>query len=259
MRSELGLRIIVGLMLVTIAIGALYLGGLAFGVLATLACLLMFTEWAQMFRLPRLWRLAGLSVLAVALALAQVKQASIAVASLASGAAILGIAARPYLQQRARWISIGVLYVGLPGIALIWLRATPPGFALSLLTLALVWATDILAYFAGRRIGGPKLAPSISPNKTWAGLGGGMLGAGLTGWGIAHLFDLSWLWALAALALAIVAQGGDLFESWLKRRTGVKDSGTFLPGHGGVLDRLDGVVPVAVVMALACASFGLAR
>jgi phosphatidate cytidylyltransferase len=126
-----------------------------------------------------------------------------------------------------------------------------------LLTLALVWATDIFAYFAGRGIGGAKLAPSISPNKTWAGLAGGMLGAGITGLAVSYYFQLSILWAAASVFLAIASQGGDLFESWLKRRTGVKDSGALLPGHGGVLDRLDGVVPVAVIVALACAGFGL--
>ena len=113
-------------------------------------------------------------------------------------------------------------------------------------TLALVWATDIGAYFAGRAIGGPRLWPAVSPNKTWAGLIGGMAGAALFGWLAAWFFDLgapfSWIGAL----MGLLAQLGDLFESWLKRRAGVKDSGTILPGHGGALDRLDGLLPVIV-------------
>jgi phosphatidate cytidylyltransferase len=116
--------------------------------------------------------------------------------------------------------------------------------------MALVWACDSAAYFAGRAIGGPRLAPAISPNKTWAGFLGGMAGATL------FAFALVWLCALpAALAwatpvLAVLAQIGDLFESHLKRVAGVKDSGNLLPGHGGVLDRLDGLVATAPVAAL---------
>ena len=114
--------------------------------------------------------------------------------------------------------------------------------------MGLVWATDIGAFFAGRTIGGPKLAPALSPNKTWAGLIGGVLlatvySAVMMRWGIPLSF------VIATPALAVLAQLGDLYESGLKRRAGVKDSGSILPGHGGVLDRLDGLVPVAPVIA----------
>jgi phosphatidate cytidylyltransferase len=262
--SNLGARALVGVVLVAVALGAVYAGGFGFGVLAAFACLMMFTEWAQMFRLPRGWRLAGMTVLAISLAMAQIEQSLIAIASLATGAGVLMLGARPYIRDRATWLAAGVLYAGLPGIALIWLRATAQGLALTLFTLTVVWATDICAYFAGRAIGGPKLAPAISPNKTWAGLAGGMAGAGATGFGMATAFGLPLWLAAAAVALAAVAQGGDLFESWLKRRVGVKDSGTLLPGHGGVLDRLDGLVPVALVVALGVAvvrfgAIGIAR
>ena len=152
------------------------------------------------------------------------------------------------------WITGGILYCALPGIALVTLRNLPGGLELTLWTLAIVWATDILAYFAGRAIGGPKLAPTISPNKTWAGLAGGMIGAAVTSYVVARLAGISLAlfdYALiAGLVLAVVAQAGDLFESWMKRVAGVKDSGNLLPGHGGVLDRLDGLVPVAVIVAL---------
>jgi phosphatidate cytidylyltransferase len=251
--SNLATRALVGVVLIAVALGAVYAGGFGFGVLVAFGCLMMFTEWAQMFLIPRGWRLAGMTVLAISLAMAQIEQPLIAIASLGAGAGILMLGARPYLRDRATWVASGVLYAGLPGIALIWMRASGKGLALTLFTLTIVWATDISAYFAGRAIGGAKLAPSISPNKTWAGLFGGMAGAGATGFIVATLCALPLWFAGVAIVLAAVAQGGDLFESWLKRRVGVKDSGTLLPGHGGVLDRLDGLVPVAIVVAAGAA------
>jgi phosphatidate cytidylyltransferase len=141
-----------------------------------------------------------------------------------------------------------VPYVGLPLIALLVMRDRADGFLLTLWTFIVVWATDIGAYFAGRAIGGPKLAPRISPAKTWAGLGGGVAAA----WGAGALTASQGHLPTALLYLgapmAVLAQAGDLFESWLKRRAGVKDSGSILPGHGGALDRLDGLVPVAIVV-----------
>jgi phosphatidate cytidylyltransferase len=117
--------------------------------------------------------------------------------------------------------------------------------------MLVVWATDSFAYFAGRIIGGPKLAPRLSPKKTWAGLLGGMAGAAVISTGYALYYLPNWVaLALAAAALAVVAQLGDIFESALKRRYGVKDSGTLIPGHGGVLDRVDGLVTVGVVAAI---------
>lgn len=144
----------------------------------------------------------------------------------------------------------GIPYVVLPIAGLMSLRGADNGFALTLWTLAIVWATDIGAYFTGRALGGPKLAPSISPSKTWSGLGGGVTAALITGALIAHYNALppACLWLGAPLA--VLAQTGDLFESHLKRKAGVKDSGSILPGHGGALDRLDGVVPVASMMGL---------
>jgi phosphatidate cytidylyltransferase len=111
--------------------------------------------------------------------------------------------------------------------------------------MVVTWATDIFAYFSGRSIGGPKLAPRLSPNKTWAGLIGGMAGAALAGWGVARLFDLGLPFVWLGAPMAVLAQAGDLYESWVKRRAGVKDSGAILPGHGGVLDRLDGLLAVS--------------
>jgi phosphatidate cytidylyltransferase len=146
-------------------------------------------------------------------------------------------------------LAFGAIYVGLPILALLLIREQADGVLFTLWALALVWMCDIGAYFSGRAIGGPKLAPAISPNKTWAGLAGGVLLASAFAVVLHLYFGLPLRLTVATPVLAVLAQGGDLFESWLKRRAGVKDSGDILPGHGGVLDRLDGLVPVAPVAA----------
>jgi phosphatidate cytidylyltransferase len=150
------------------------------------------------------------------------------------------------------WYASGFLYALIPALALLWIRERDAhGLSLLLWAFIVTWSTDIGAYFAGRRFGRRKLAPTISPGKTVEGLYGGVLAATLLGgaWALATRLGI----ALLALApvLALAAQGGDLFESRMKRRAGVKDSGFILPGHGGVLDRLDGLVPVAVLTAAA--------
>ncbi len=148
------------------------------------------------------------------------------------------------------WKIAGFIYALLPALSLLWIRdRAPQGLELLLWIFIVTWTTDIGAYFAGRAIGGPKLAPGISPHKTIAGLIGGVVSATLAGYAWAELTSLSaalfWLAPLFALA----AQAGDLFESWIKRKAGVKDSGSWLPGHGGALDRLDGLVVVAALTA----------
>jgi phosphatidate cytidylyltransferase len=153
------------------------------------------------------------------------------------------------LLPRASGVALGAAYIGTAAIAILFLRGQPNGFVLTLWTLVIVWATDIGAYFAGRRIGGAKLAPAISPNKTWAGLLGGVAAAAVIGGAIAWFGHLPTpaLWLAAPLAVA--AQLGDLLESWMKRKADVKDSGKILPGHGGLLDRIDGMLPVVVIVA----------
>jgi phosphatidate cytidylyltransferase len=148
------------------------------------------------------------------------------------------------------WYLGGFLYALLPALALLWVRERG-GLELLVWSFIVTWATDIGAYFAGRSFGKRKLAPTISPNKTVEGLYGGIAAATL--FGGAWVFATHLALPLLALApvLAIAAQSGDLFESGLKRRARVKDSGRWLPGHGGALDRLDGLVPVAVLTAAA--------
>lgn len=253
--SPLLTRILVGVLLILLALAAVWSGGIAFTALATLAVLLMFAEWSVMHHVGRGLRLAGLALLAGTCALTVYGPALQAVIALGAGAGLLGLFARGIDRKRAFWVASGVLYCGLPGIALLWVRGLSGGLQLTVTVLAIVWATDIAAFFTGRAFGGAKLAPAISPNKTWAGAIGGVSGAiaaaMLLGRGLPSFLTATPSRAIAvAVVLAIVAILGDLFESLLKRRAGVKDSGTLLPGHGGVLDRLDALVPVSVCAAL---------
>jgi phosphatidate cytidylyltransferase len=230
--------------MVAVAVACLWFGGLAFWALAAAAALVMFVEWTGLMGVHRAWIATILFAVPFVYAcplLGGIDRNTVAI--LAISAMLVGLGG-----GRAR-LAGGVLYAGLPAICLLFLREQPQGIALTLWTLAVVWATDIGAFFAGRAIGGPKLAPAISPNKTWAGLAGGMVAAAILGAVIEYAAALPTKLAFLGAAMAILAQLGDLYESWLKRRAGVKDSGFLLPGHGGVLDRLDGLVPVAVVVA----------
>lgn len=153
----------------------------------------------------------------------------------------------PGAMGRLVWHLAGLAYVGIACFTLILLRAEFYGPGPVLVLVGTVIAIDVWAYFTGRHFGGPKIAPSISPSKTWSGLLGAMVGAALVLL-LTHGYD--WRWALAGPLVAIVAQTGDFFESWMKRRAGVKDSGRIIPGHGGVFDRVDGLLAVAFVVGL---------
>ena len=152
----------------------------------------------------------------------------------------------------AAWYISGFFYALLPALALLWIRERDAhGVALLIWSFIVTWSTDIGAYFAGRKLGRRKLAPTISPKKTVEGLYGGIAAATLLGGAFSLAMGLGIALLALAPVLAVAAQAGDLFESGMKRRAGVKDSGAWLPGHGGVLDRLDGLVPVAVLTAAA--------
>jgi phosphatidate cytidylyltransferase len=157
------------------------------------------------------------------------------------------------------WSVGGFFYCLLPALALLWTRdrSGDQGLSLLLWVFVVTWSTDIGAYFAGRRFGKRKLAPTISPGKTVEGLWGGMAAAALLGAAWVLSTDLNWALLPLAPLFAVAAQAGDLFESKMKRMAGIKDSGSWLPGHGGLLDRLDGLVPVAV-LTFAAQAAGLA-
>lgn len=166
---------------------------------------------------------------------------------------LLAVRHHPDHQERAGWVALGIPYMAGSGLALFYIRAIPSlGMQWTYYLLAVVWGTDIGAYIAGRLFNGPKLAPDISPNKTWAGLWGGMALAAFSGYVLSIGFGAEHPIQLIGLAviLAGVSQLGDLFESYFKRRSGVKESGGLIPGHGGILDRIDGLVFAAIFLML---------
>jgi len=250
MSSELRTRAIVGILLVVMASAALYFGGFFFWLLLVIAGVLMQGEWADLTGASAEHRRLGMFAVSVPLALLCPLAAGVSWTAFTLMVAAFFFVA---LVTRSVRLALGVVYVCVPTMALIFLREQMPGglgLLLAFWALSLVWATDIGAYFAGRAIGGPKLAPRVSPSKTWAGLGGGVLAALVLGFVLHRFMGLPIQLAAASGLLAVAAQLGDLLESAMKRRAGVKDSGTLLPGHGGVMDRLDGVATAAPLAAL---------
>jgi phosphatidate cytidylyltransferase len=244
-------RILSALVLAPPALLAIYLGGLWTAALVVAAGGLMGWEWARLCNGGRL----GLSGM-VAVATLAVLAPAFLFAPPATAPAVLGVGAAAGAALAAAggsrgdaWLPLGIVYIGFACLALLWLRSVPAGGRdLVFWLFAVVWATDTGAYFAGRAIGGPRLAPRISPNKTWAGLIGGALAAALVGVLAAGLLARdAMLLVVGGMLLAVVSQGGDLLESWCKRRFGAKDSSHIIPGHGGILDRADGLLAVLPV------------
>lgn len=232
---------------------ALYLGLWPFAAVVALLGALIFWEWDRLSR-------RGADDTALTVGVAAVVFAPILTAAdqLAVAFGLLGVAfaAMCVLRPRARnraWMGFGMLYAAMPAISLIALRDIPDtGFLAVGWALTTVWATDIGAYGFGRTFGGPKLLPRISPKKTWSGFCGGLIAAVCWSAAFYLLFDFTWTVGVvvSALIVSLVGQGGDMFESWIKRHFGVKDSGTLFPGHGGILDRADSVVPAVTVVAV---------
>ncbi|MFN3620078.1 phosphatidate cytidylyltransferase [Sphingorhabdus sp.] len=224
-RSDLGIRTLSSVGMMSVAVIAIWIGGYAFMGLVIAVGLGVFFEFSKL---------------------------------------VLGFAQS--FPARALWLLGGVVYVGIACFTLMVFSAPFFGMTPAILLIAGVIGTDVGAYFAGRSLGGPKIAPRISPSKTWSGLFGGMIGAGLMMVAIqaaiyasrgGHVGDgdvyLAYGWGrlmLTGAALAVVAQVGDFFESWMKRRAGVKDSGRLIPGHGGLFDRTDGLIAVAFAAGL---------
>ena len=253
--SNLQVRVFSALVLGPVAIAAIYFGGVAFFALILLTMLVGQAEWLRLVA-PKtpLWIaiVTYAAVIGVAL-MVTLEGLSSGIGLAVATAILIFIIVRLAAASGAFGIALGLVYVGITMVATVWLRDLPAvGLGLTCFLFASVWATDVGAYCAGRAIGGPKLAPRLSPNKTWAGLIGGMISAGIAGWLVALGFSagLTLVAGLVAAALALVAQMGDLLESTLKRRAGVKDSGTLIPGHGGVLDRIDGLMAAAPILAI---------
>lgn len=258
--SDLTKRVLSAALLAPLVLGAVWLGGLAFNVLIGVAIILMAYEWARVTCGPD-WLMDAvlISVTAIAAVLAvhwQIATVNKGMVLFGAGGIIAaGLALAFWLGRNKgrelRWPLLGIPYIAFGSVAMVWLRGLPDlGLALIIWLLLIVWSMDIGAYFAGRAIGGPKLAPRASPNKTWAGLLGGMLSAGLVGGVTAAAAGLGQVLALSALSAAIGgwAQLGDIAESMVKRHFGVKDMSNLIPGHGGILDRVDGLLFAAPLM-----------
>jgi phosphatidate cytidylyltransferase len=247
-------------MLAPLPIAAIWFGGAWLALLTALAAAVMAWEWGRLCRgdradtsdaIPVETVLVG--VVLATVAIAALGAVGFALAAAFAGAAIVFWAARRKPEMKPGWTALGALWVSLPCIALLWLARQETGGRSTLLwLLAVVWATDIGAYAVGRSLGGPRLAPRWSPRKTWTGFVGGTVCAALAGGATALTLGVSPTapLVLVSAGLAIVAQFGDLAESLAKRRFGVKDSSGLIPGHGGLLDRLDGFLAAIPAVAL---------
>ncbi|MBA5776526.1 phosphatidate cytidylyltransferase [Stappia sp. F7233] len=247
--SNLRLRVLSALVLGPLALAAIWFGGVAFAAFVGVTTILLLHEWLTIVGANRLKADTAIAYAAAFAALLAVAFGEVGIAFalvLAGGAATFLFGLR---SDGGRWVAEGVLYAGLTGVTLIALRDGEYGLVSVAYLFLLVWATDIAAYFVGRSLGGPKLWPRVSPKKTWSGATGGAAAAmliGLAGGLSAGSFGLA-AWLAASVILSIFSQVGDLFESAVKRHFGVKDSGRIIPGHGGVMDRVDGIVGAAVL------------
>ncbi len=254
---NLALRIASGLALSAAALGIAYSGPLPFALLATAFVAIMAWEWGRLVSCSGLDAAWTIQVAMTGLAawLAATDHAAIAVLMVAIGTAAAFVLRRLHLSYSVAWWSAsGVYYAGLPAVALVWMRADPEfGWFAILFIFVTVWTTDTAAYIFGKMIGGALLAPQISPKKTWAGFAGGLICGTLLGVcvlaGLAGARNLLAVILLSA-AVSFIAQAGDLGESSIKRFFGRKDASGIIPGHGGVLDRVDGLVFAALTCAL---------
>ena len=245
--NNVRVRVFAGVPMALLGVAAIVAGGYIFSLAILVLAVLMIWEWNGLCLAgaPNLGSIL-ISSVAVTVGVAALVGLPMGLATLAVAIPLTWLLVRTF-GGRSSWAALGVAYVSIPCLAVIWLRATSPlGFETVIWLVLVVCATDIGAYFAGTMIGGPKLAPKISPNKTWSGLLGGILCAALVGavagliLGLANILLLT----VVGAALAAVAQSGDLFESFVKRRFDASDSSQLIPGHGGVLDRVDGLLVV---------------
>jgi phosphatidate cytidylyltransferase len=249
----LGPRILSATILLPLGVAAVWFGGLPLAIGAALLGIAMAFEWARMSAPERPWQLffvlaIGASVCAFLAGYGHFQW----MAPFLAGCAVVAALLRDTWLKRLEAFC-GAIYVGAPGAAFVWLRSRPEdGLVYACGLAAAIWATDIAAYVVGRAIGGPKIFPQTSPQKTWAGFWGGVIAAALAAAGIgfaAHGAPVHW--AVAGGAVSVVGQIGDMFESLVKRHFRVKDASGFIPGHGGVMDRLDALMAASLFCVLA--------
>jgi phosphatidate cytidylyltransferase len=248
-------RIIAAAVLIPLAVGIAYAGGRLWIALVTLVAIGLYVEWLMVVGLAAERRVVAAGVVALAVGGICLASGRIDFALMVLGVGFVAVAL--ITPSKADWSAAGFLYAAVAEIASVVLRVQPDKGATALVfLLVIVWVTDSGGYFAGRGIGGPKLWPRVSPKKTWAGAAGGFVASLAVAAIFAAVgFGKSGYLMMIGGALSVVSQLGDLFESAVKRRFGVKDSSQIIPGHGGLLDRLDGFVAAVAAAAL----FGFLR
>ena len=256
MSRELKLRIISAIILGAITLVVTWWGGVFFAGLVVIVGFLLFYEWSKITRTAKRQPLVNfIGWLTLTVVSVNILFSMLELALLSLGIGALLAAAMGWAKAKNLWVFGGTIYSGLPILAFTELRGDETagfydqmGLFAIIFVFVVVWATDIFAYFCGKSLGGPKLAPSISPGKTWSGAIFGLI-AGV-GAGICVVLLISsggdYYVPIIAVVLSISSQIGDLFESWIKRRFGVKDSSNLIPGHGGFMDRLDGMIFASV-------------
>jgi phosphatidate cytidylyltransferase len=255
--GELALRTATSAVLIPLALFFAYLGGWAFAAFWAAAALGVLWEWSSLVGRSERWPVLIVGGLAIAGASALTETAwpGTALAVIALGALVTAMMAS---RQNRVWMAAGLLYAAAIAVPAVMLRSDPElGFLGLVFVFAIVWSTDILAYFVGRVVGGPKLVPGLSPKKTWSGGIGGLIAAVLAGIVVAKYVGLPAIIPIAMVAamLSIAAQLGDFLESAVKRHFGAKDASHIIPGHGGLMDRLDGFLVAATV----AVAIGVAR
>ncbi len=254
-RSRLVKRIFWAIVLGAIAVGLCVWGVWPFAALVIVGAIIVLWEWAQLVGDGVKSRGVWIQMVALVAAILAMTAGYYVAAFLCLFAGAAGSFVMAGAEERRGWLIAGVIYAGLPALAMVWLRSDPERGATAILFIfAIVWTADSAAYITGRLIGGPKLNPRLSPRKTWSGLIGGSLAPLATAAIFATYVEGASVAALALLGLfiALAAHAGDLGESAVKRRFGVKDTSQLIPGHGGMIDRIDGLL-VAILTATAIA------
>jgi len=254
-------RPVFGVLLGALAVTATIAGGIWFAVVIGAGAIAAAREWHRMFARHAFTLYLVVTSICIVAALAGIARivhtpSTFPWVVLMAGT-VVNFTVAALRKSEPSWQAFGVLYVGIAAVSVVALRLHA-GFWPVLILFATVWATDTGALISGNLIGGPKFAPVLSPNKTWAGFFGGIALASITGAIILALVNGGVLrGALFGAGIALAAHMGDLFESWVKRRVGRKNSGSLIPGHGGVLDRIDSLLLAAPVCALVVFAFGV--